>query len=49
MHLTSETLLEGGVLERDLTLGDIPGVLWTSATGARRPGCRCCSWATRAG
>lgn len=29
MHFTSETLLDEGVLERDFTLGEIPGILWT--------------------
>ncbi|MER6783116.1 alpha/beta hydrolase [Streptomyces sp. NPDC000658] len=31
MHVTSEQRLDDGVLERDFTLGDIPGVLWTPA------------------
>ncbi|MEU4172659.1 alpha/beta hydrolase [Streptomyces sp. NPDC026665] len=29
MHFTSEQRLDDGVLERDFTLGEIPGVLWT--------------------
>jgi hypothetical protein len=29
MHFTSEQRLDGGVLERGFTLGEIPGVLWT--------------------
>ncbi len=29
MHFTSEQRLDDGVLERDFTIGDIPGVLWT--------------------
>ena len=29
MHFTSEQRLDGGVLERRFTLGEIPGVLWT--------------------
>lgn len=32
MHLTSQTLLDDGVVERDLTLDDVPGVLWTPPT-----------------
>ena len=30
MRFTSEQRLDDGVLEREFTLGDIPGVLWTS-------------------
>jgi len=30
MRFTSEQRLDDGVLERDFTLGEIPGVLWTS-------------------
>jgi hypothetical protein len=33
MRFTSEQRLEDGVLEREFVLGDIPGVLWTSASG----------------
>ncbi len=29
MHLTSEHVLDGGLVEREFTLGEIPGVLWT--------------------
>ncbi|MGV9697858.1 dienelactone hydrolase family protein [Streptomyces sp. NPDC003470] len=29
MRFTSELRLDGGVLEREFTLGDIPGTLWT--------------------
>lgn len=29
MQFTSEQRLDDGVLERDVTLGDVPGVLWT--------------------
>jgi hypothetical protein len=29
MHVTSEQRLEHGVLEREFTLGEIPGILWT--------------------
>jgi hypothetical protein len=28
MHVTSEQCLDGGVLEREFTLGEIPGILW---------------------
>ncbi|MGW7613732.1 alpha/beta hydrolase [Streptomyces sp. NPDC054766] len=31
MHFTSEQRLDDGVLEREFTLGDIPGILWTPA------------------
>ncbi|MFD9572836.1 alpha/beta hydrolase [Streptomyces sp. NPDC059982] len=31
MHFTSEQNLDGGVLERAFTLGEIPGILWTPA------------------
>ncbi len=36
MRFTSERHLDHGVLEREFTLGDIPGILWTppSATGS---------------
>lgn len=36
MHFTSERRLDDGVLEREFTLGEIPGTLWTpeSATSA---------------
>src|SRR4051812_40669004 len=29
MQFTSEQRLDDGVLEREFTLGDIPGILWT--------------------
>ncbi|GAA3113596.1 hypothetical protein GCM10010449_39760 [Streptomyces rectiviolaceus] len=29
MHFTSEQRLDGGILEREFTLGEIPGTLWT--------------------
>ncbi|MFD4656136.1 alpha/beta hydrolase [Kitasatospora sp. NPDC058444] len=29
MHVTSEQRLDGDVLEREFTLGEIPGILWT--------------------
>jgi dienelactone hydrolase len=32
MRFTSEQRLDDGVLERDFTLGEIPGVLWTSGS-----------------
>lgn len=32
MHITSERLLDDGVVERDLTLGETTGVLWTAGT-----------------
>ncbi|MFE4860736.1 alpha/beta hydrolase [Streptomyces sp. NPDC056670] len=32
MHFTSERRLDDGVLEREFTLGDIPGILWTPAS-----------------
>ncbi|GAA3705325.1 dienelactone hydrolase family protein [Gordonia hankookensis] len=31
MHFISEKRLDGGTLERDFTLGEIPGTLWTPA------------------
>jgi dienelactone hydrolase len=34
MQFTSEQRLDDGVLERDFTLGDIPGVLWTPASAS---------------
>ncbi|MFE2171113.1 alpha/beta hydrolase [Streptomyces sp. NPDC059447] len=34
MHFTSERRLDDGVLEREFTLGDIPGILWTPAPGS---------------
>jgi hypothetical protein len=32
MRFTSEQRLNGGVIERDFTLGEIPGILWTPAS-----------------
>ncbi|MEU2573251.1 alpha/beta hydrolase [Streptomyces anulatus] len=32
MHFTSEQRLDGGVLERAFSFGDIPGILWTPAS-----------------
>ncbi len=32
MHFTSEKHLDDGVLEREFTLGEIPGILWTPAS-----------------
>ncbi|MGW5381848.1 alpha/beta hydrolase [Nocardia sp. NPDC003963] len=32
MHFTSENRLADGVLEREFTLGEIPGILWTSGS-----------------
>ncbi|NGO73345.1 alpha/beta hydrolase, partial [Streptomyces sp. SB3404] len=29
MHITSEQRLDGGVRQREFTLGEIPGTLWT--------------------
>ncbi|MGI5417996.1 dienelactone hydrolase family protein [Actinomadura luteofluorescens] len=38
MHLTSERRLDDGVLEREFTLGEIPGILWTpEAASAAAP------------
>ncbi|GGQ23368.1 hypothetical protein BKA00_006011 [Actinomadura coerulea] len=38
MHFTSERRLDDGVLEREFTLGDIPGILWTpEAASASAP------------
>lgn len=34
MQFTSEQRLDDGVLEREFTLGDIPGVLWTPEPGS---------------
>jgi hypothetical protein len=34
MRLTSEHRLDDGVLEREFTLGEIPGVLWTPGSAA---------------
>ncbi|WP_405825273.1 alpha/beta hydrolase [Streptomyces sp. NBC_00838] len=32
MHFTSEQRLDDGVFEREFTLGEIPGILWTPAS-----------------
>ena len=37
MRFTSEQRLDDGVLERGFTLGEIPGVLWTTAGSAPAP------------
>ncbi|MFG2088601.1 alpha/beta hydrolase [Spirillospora sp. NPDC048824] len=34
MQFTSEQRLDDGVLERDFTLGEIPGILWTPASAS---------------
>lgn len=34
MRFTSEQRLDDGVLEREFTLGDIPGILWTPASAS---------------
>ncbi|MCX4919733.1 alpha/beta hydrolase [Streptomyces sp. NBC_00687] len=34
MRFTSEQRLDDGVLEREFTLGDIPGILWTPAAAS---------------
>ncbi|WP_030911270.1 hypothetical protein [Streptosporangium amethystogenes] len=34
MRFTSEQRLDDGVLERDFTLGEIPGILWTPESGS---------------
>ncbi|MEE2055956.1 dienelactone hydrolase family protein [Rhodococcus artemisiae] len=34
MHFTSETRLDDSVLEREFTLGEIPGFLWTAASAS---------------
>lgn len=34
LHFTSEQRLDDGVLEREFTLGEIPGVLWTPASAS---------------
>ncbi len=34
MHFTSETRLDQGPIEREFTLGDIPGILWTPPTAS---------------
>ncbi|MFD9302513.1 alpha/beta hydrolase [Streptomyces sp. NPDC060048] len=37
MQFTSERRLDDGVLEREFTLGEIPGTLWTPASAAPAP------------
>ncbi|MFB7507662.1 dienelactone hydrolase family protein [Streptomyces broussonetiae] len=37
MHFTSEQRLDSGVLEREFTLGEIPGTLWTPESAAPAP------------
>ncbi|WP_327676865.1 hypothetical protein [Streptomyces sp. NBC_00467] len=37
MHFTSERRLDDGVLEREFTLGEIPGTLWTPESSAPAP------------
>ncbi|MFF8507594.1 alpha/beta hydrolase [Streptomyces sp. NPDC015492] len=37
MHFTAERRLDDGVLEREFTLGEIPGTLWTPGGPARTP------------
>ncbi|MGP4004985.1 alpha/beta hydrolase [Streptomyces sp. 4N124] len=37
MRFTSEQRLDGGVLEREFTLGEIPGTLWTPESTASAP------------
>ncbi len=32
MHVTSERRLDDGILEREFTLGDVPGILWTPSS-----------------
>ncbi|MFG3044443.1 dienelactone hydrolase family protein [Streptomyces sp. NPDC048241] len=34
MHFTSEQRLDGHLLEREFTLGDIPGILWTPVSAS---------------
>ncbi|MFD6856952.1 alpha/beta hydrolase [Rhodococcus sp. NPDC060090] len=34
MYFTSEHRLDGGVREREFTLGEIPGILWTAASAS---------------
>ncbi|MEV0531974.1 alpha/beta hydrolase [Kitasatospora sp. NPDC050463] len=34
MHFTSEQRLDDGILEREFTLGEIPGILWTPASAS---------------
>lgn len=34
MHFTSESPLDEGLIEREFTLDDIPGILWMPATAS---------------
>ena len=34
MDFTSELLLDDGVVEREFTLGEVPGILWTPGSGS---------------
>ncbi|MER7842393.1 alpha/beta hydrolase [Kitasatospora sp. NPDC096077] len=34
MHITSEQRFDDGVVEREFTLGEIPGILWTPASAS---------------
>ncbi|MEU7136768.1 alpha/beta hydrolase [Streptomyces sp. NPDC046261] len=34
MHFTSEQRLDDGILQREFTLGEIPGILWTPASAS---------------
>ncbi|MFD0412502.1 alpha/beta hydrolase [Streptomyces sp. NPDC127108] len=34
MHFTSEQRLDDGVLEREFTLGEVPGILWTPGSAS---------------
>lgn len=34
MHFTSDQRLDDGVLEREFTLGELPGILWTPASAS---------------
>ena len=34
MHVTSERSLDGGIVEREFAIGEIPGVLWTPASAS---------------
>ena len=34
MHVTSEQRLDGGIVEREFTIGEIPGVLWTPSSAS---------------
>jgi hypothetical protein len=34
MRITSEHFLDGGILEREFTIGEVPGILWTPASAS---------------